>query len=271
LGQPGGSGLAAVEHHRQRLLRRSAGGGSGATRQPERKILEKLSGRTTFPTRPPTRLAFRVGRRGGKDRAASILAAYLAALVDWRSVIVKGEAGVVLVAATNVAQARIAYQTQTVFGDRIGMYYTGDFGAKGLIYSAALDQDHPVPRKADNYLALPPLVSSRSISLVNNERMIDQLCCLSRRPMPGGYEKIEASVGQHDDISDSVALSSRFVTSDKCATISSLRSCGPTAVSCPIRRVETNRAASSRGDALQSRAHAGSAGHFFEGKTLSAR
>jgi hypothetical protein len=34
---------------------------------------------------------------------------YLAALVDWRSVIVKGEAGVVLVAANNVAQARIAY------------------------------------------------------------------------------------------------------------------------------------------------------------------
>ena len=25
--------------------------------------------------------------------------------------------------------------------------------------------------------------------------------------MPGGYEKIEASAGQHDDISDSVALS----------------------------------------------------------------
>src|SRR3984893_16917230 len=35
LGQPGGSGLAAVEHHRQRVLRRSAGGGSGTTRQAE--------------------------------------------------------------------------------------------------------------------------------------------------------------------------------------------------------------------------------------------
>ena len=34
-GQPGGSGLAAVEHHRQRVLRRSAGGGSGTTRQAE--------------------------------------------------------------------------------------------------------------------------------------------------------------------------------------------------------------------------------------------
>jgi hypothetical protein len=34
-----------------------------------------------------------------------------------------------------------------------------------------------------------------------------RLCSLSRRPMPGGYEKIEASAGQHDDISDSVALS----------------------------------------------------------------
>ena len=25
------------------------------------------------------------------------------------------------------------YQTRTVYGDRIGLYYTGDFGAKGLI------------------------------------------------------------------------------------------------------------------------------------------
>ena len=110
-------------------------------------------------------------------------------------------------AIEQIARFLMPYQTQTVFGDRIGMYYTGDFGAKGLIYSAAVDQDHLVPRKADNYLALLPLISSRSISLINNERMIDQLCGLSRRPMPGGYEKIEASAGQHDDISDSVALS----------------------------------------------------------------
>jgi putative transposase len=34
LGQPGGSGLAAVEHHRQRVLRRSAGGGSGRHGKP---------------------------------------------------------------------------------------------------------------------------------------------------------------------------------------------------------------------------------------------
>jgi hypothetical protein len=99
------------------------------------------------------------------------------------------------------------YQVNTVYGDRIGLYYAGDFGAKGLIYSAEIDVDHNVPRKADNYLAFLPLISSHSISLISHERMIDQLCSLSRRPMPGGYERIEASAGHHDDISDSVAIS----------------------------------------------------------------
>jgi hypothetical protein len=109
-------------------------------------------------------------------------------------------------AIEQIAKFLMPYQVHTVYGDRIGLYYTGDFGAKGLIYSAG-DTEWSVPRKADNYLALLPLISSRSISLINNERMIDQLCSLSRRPMPGGYERIEASPGFHDDISDSVALS----------------------------------------------------------------
>ena len=95
------------------------------------------------------------------------------------------------------------FQIHTVYGDRIGNYYSGDFASKGLIYCS-----EDIPRKADNYLALLPLISSHSISLIYNERLIDQLCSLSRRPMPGGYEKIEASgTNQHDDISDCVALS----------------------------------------------------------------
>ena len=95
-------------------------------------------------------------------------------------------------AITQIAKFLMPYQVHMVYGDRIGVYYTGDFGAKRLIYSTG-DTEWSVPRKADNYLALLPLISSRSISLINNERIIDQLCSLCRRPMPGGYERIEAS------------------------------------------------------------------------------
>ena len=55
----------------------------------ERKILEPLTGRTTFPDQPVRRFTCCVGRRGGKTRSQAVYAAYLAAMVDWRDVIVK--------------------------------------------------------------------------------------------------------------------------------------------------------------------------------------
>jgi len=36
-------------------------------------------------------------------------------------------------AIEQIAKFLMPYQTRTVYGDRIGLYYTGDFGAKGLI------------------------------------------------------------------------------------------------------------------------------------------
>ena len=110
-------------------------------------------------------------------------------------------------AVEQFARFLMPYQIQKVYGDRIGNYYIGDFRKNGLEYCSEIDAEHNVPRKADNYLALLPLISSHSISLINNERLIDQLCALSRRPMAGGYERIEASTGYNDDISDCVAIS----------------------------------------------------------------
>ena len=50
-----------------------------------------------------------VGRRGGKTRSAAIIAAYLSALVDWRSVIVRGEIGTLLIVSNTTQQAKIAF------------------------------------------------------------------------------------------------------------------------------------------------------------------
>jgi len=63
----------------------------------ELSIFQRVTGDRTQA--PPSRIeeaAFIIGRRGGKDRAASVLACYLAALVDWSSVLVRGERGLVL-------------------------------------------------------------------------------------------------------------------------------------------------------------------------------
>ena len=53
------------------------------------------------------RSGFRDWPPGGKDRAASVLACYLAALVDWSPVLVRGERGLVLCIAPDQRQAKI--------------------------------------------------------------------------------------------------------------------------------------------------------------------
>ncbi len=65
------------------------------------------SGRQQSPTSRVEELWAVIGRRGGKDRAASVLASYLSALCDHDDVLVPGERGVVLVIAPDTSQARI--------------------------------------------------------------------------------------------------------------------------------------------------------------------
>jgi hypothetical protein len=74
---------------------------------PELATFQRVTGR---PQQPPSRIEealFLVGRRGGKDRAASVLATYLAALVDWSSVLARGERGLVLCIGPDQRQAKI--------------------------------------------------------------------------------------------------------------------------------------------------------------------
>ena len=59
---------------------------------------------------PPERVEealFLVGRRGGKDRASSVLATYLATLCDWSHVLARGERGLVLCIGPDQRQAKI--------------------------------------------------------------------------------------------------------------------------------------------------------------------
>ena len=75
----------------------------------ERATFERLTGRTTPPADAVEELWVIAGRRGGKTRAAAILAAYLAALRDYRKVLAPGERATVLFLAQNQRQARVAF------------------------------------------------------------------------------------------------------------------------------------------------------------------
>ena len=68
----------------------------------------QLTGRTTPPDHRVEELVAIVGRRGGKSRALSVLAAYIAGLCDHRDNLAPGETGVLLLIAPNSRQAKIA-------------------------------------------------------------------------------------------------------------------------------------------------------------------
>jgi hypothetical protein len=73
----------------------------------ERELFERFTGRAHEPGQRIEEAAFIIGRRGGKDRAASVLAVYIAALVDWSLVLARGERGLVLCIGPDSKQAAI--------------------------------------------------------------------------------------------------------------------------------------------------------------------
>ena len=73
----------------------------------ERKLFATLTGREREPLERVEELAAVVGRRGGKSRAMSTFAAYIAGLCDHSGVLVPGERGVLLCVAPDQRQATI--------------------------------------------------------------------------------------------------------------------------------------------------------------------
>jgi len=75
----------------------------------ERKPFAKFTGREREPGQRVQEACFVVGRRGGKDRAASVLATYLAGLCDHSAVLAPGERGLVLCLGADQRQAKITF------------------------------------------------------------------------------------------------------------------------------------------------------------------
>jgi hypothetical protein len=75
----------------------------------EKTLAKKFTAREKLPIRPVRRLIARIGRRGAKTTACSVLAAYTATCLNHRDVLSLGERGAVLLLARNIEQARIAF------------------------------------------------------------------------------------------------------------------------------------------------------------------
>jgi hypothetical protein len=87
----------------------------------ERSIFTRFTGRSMEPLQRVEELWGIIGRRGGKTRAASALAVYLAALCDYGDCLARGERGLVLFLAQNARQATIAFEHAAAIFDSVPM------------------------------------------------------------------------------------------------------------------------------------------------------
>jgi hypothetical protein len=87
----------------------------------ERKLFEWFTGRCVEPLERVEEFWGVIGRRSGKSRAASVLATFLTALVDWSSVLARGERGLCLFLAQNQLQATVCFGYCAAIFDAVPM------------------------------------------------------------------------------------------------------------------------------------------------------
>lgn len=101
---------------------------------------------------------------------------------------------------TDFAETLKSYGVHRVTGDRYaGEWPRERFRVHGVTYDLA---EHP---KSDIYRDCLPLLNSGKIELLDNARLIAQLCGLERRTARGGRDSIDHPPGAHDDLANSVA------------------------------------------------------------------
>jgi hypothetical protein len=93
-----------------------------------------------------------------------------------------------------------SYRMSRVFGDRYGgVWPVEQFSRFGIVYEPSSKP------KSDLYVGLLPLLNSRRIELLDNQRLTNQLVGLERRTQRSGRDSIDHPPGAHDDIVNAVA------------------------------------------------------------------
>jgi hypothetical protein len=92
------------------------------------------------------------------------------------------------------------YNVNKVIGDKFaGIWPVEVFGKLSVTY------EQSAAPKSDLYRDLLPLINSNRIRLLDNPKLINQLCGLERRVLRGGRDSIDHGPGAHDDVANCVA------------------------------------------------------------------
>jgi hypothetical protein len=98
------------------------------------------------------------------------------------------------------AAALKAYRISRVEGDRYGgQWVVESFRTHGIAYVPSAKP------KSDIYKNLLPMLNSGEVDLLDNSRLVAQLCGLERRTARGGRDSIDHAPGGHDDVCNAVA------------------------------------------------------------------
>lgn len=93
-----------------------------------------------------------------------------------------------------------SYSISKVSGDRYaGEWPRERFRSNGVAYDPA------TKAKSDLYRELLPTINSRSVDLLDNERLLKQIVGLERRTARGGRDSIDHAPGGHDDLANAIA------------------------------------------------------------------
>src|ERR1035437_4882057 len=92
------------------------------------------------------------------------------------------------------------YRISTVIGDRYGgEWVASQFRLHGVHYRAS------ERTKSELFLDALPLINSRGAALLDNERVISQLCSLERHTTRSGKDSVDHPPGGHDDLINAAA------------------------------------------------------------------
>ena len=98
------------------------------------------------------------------------------------------------------AEVLKSYGVSAVTGDRYaGEWPREQFRKNGIEYITS-DKN-----KSDIYRELLPLLNGGKVELLDNARLVSQLCSLERRTARGGRDSIDHARGSHDDLANAAA------------------------------------------------------------------
>lgn len=93
-----------------------------------------------------------------------------------------------------------AYGIAKIHGDR----YAGEWPREAFSRYGVAYEPSAKP-KSDLYRDLLPKLASGEVDLIDNARLVNQLCGLERRTARGGRDSIDHAPGAHDDVCNAVA------------------------------------------------------------------